>query len=177
MSLVENRYAEALIGIAAEKDSIDLFLEDLGTFTEIYRHEPGFKDFLLNPQNETRIKKAAVNNAFNGRLETDIIHFISLLLDKDRIKYLPGIYEEFAKLADEKRSVLNISIISATPLEEKQVKVITEKYGKHYRAASVKAQVQIDASLLGGVRVVVGGKMTDATVKGRLKELKRFLLK
>ena len=177
MSLVENRYAEALIGIAAEKNSIDAFLQDLGTFAEIYSGEPGFKDFLLNPQNETRTKKDVVKNALNGRIESDIINFVSLLLDKGRIKHIPDIYKEFVKLADEKRSILNISIISATPLDEGQIKIITEKYGKLYKAASVKAEVKLEASLIGGVKVAIGDKLTDASVKGRLKELQQLLLK
>ncbi|NJD03702.1 MAG: F0F1 ATP synthase subunit delta [Ruminiclostridium sp.] len=177
MSLVENRYAEALIDIAAEKASIDAFMRDLGAFAEIYGHEPGFKDFLLNPQNETRIKKLVVKNAFNGRIESDIISFVSLLLDKSRIKYLPGIYEEFVKLADERRSILNINIISATPLDERQIATIAEKYRKLYKAASVKAQVKIAANLIGGVRVVIGDKVTDASVKGRLMELQQLLMK
>lgn len=177
MSLVENRYAEALINMAVEKGSIDAFLQDLGTFALMYSNEPGFKDFLLNPQNETSIKKDVVNNAFNGKVTPEIINFASLLLDKGRIKYLPGIYEEFMKLADEKRSILNISIFSAAPLNEGQINIITEKYRKHYNAASVKAQVKLDPGLIGGVRVAVGDKMTDASVKGRLKELEQLLMK
>lgn len=177
MSLVENRYAEALINISAEQDAIDAFQQDLGTFAEIYSGEPGFKSFLLSPQNEISNKKTVVKNAFDGRIKAVVVSFILLLLDKGRIKHLPDIYNEFVKLADEKRSILNISIISATPLDDGQISIITEKYRKLYSAASVKAQIEVDASLIGGVRVVIGDKMTDASVKGRLKELQHLLLK
>ena len=177
MSLVESRYAEALINIAAEKASIDEFLEDLGTVALMYSGEPGFKEFLLNPQNETTLKKNVVYNSYNGRVKPEIINFVSLLLDKGRIKYLPGIYSEFVRLADEKRSILTINILSAAPLGDEQISVITHKYQKLYNAVSVKTQVKYDPSLIGGIRVVVGDKMTDASVKGRLKQLEELLLK
>ncbi len=177
MSLVENRYAEALINIAAEKASIDEFLQDLGSFAHMYSSEPGFKDFLLNPQNETGVKKNVVFTVYNGRVKPEIINFVSLLLDKGRIKYLPGIYEEFIKLADQKRSILTINILSAVPLGGEQISVIANKYQKLYNAVSVKTQVKYDPGLIGGIRVVVGDKMTDASVKGRLRELEQLLLK
>lgn len=143
----------------------------------MYSSEPGFKDFLLNPQNEAALKRNVVYNSYNGRVRPEIINFISLLLDKGRIKYLPGIYEKFVGLADEKRSILTINIISATPLDNEQTAVIAAKYKKLYNAASVKTQVKYDPSLIGGIRVIVGDKMTDASVKGRLKELEQLLLK
>ena len=177
MSLVEKRYAEALIGIAVEKKSIDVFLQDLETFAKAYSDEPGFKDFLLSPQNRMSLKKDIINNAFNGRIESDIINFVSLLLDKGRIKYMPDIYEEFLRLADEKRSILNIRIISATPLVEEQINTIAEKYGKLYNAASVKTHINVDANLMGGVKVIIGDKVTDASVKNRMNELKQLLMK
>ncbi|OGO80746.1 MAG: ATP synthase F1 subunit delta [Clostridiales bacterium GWC2_40_7] len=177
MSLVEKRYAEALIGIAVEKKSIDVFLQDLETFAKAYSDEPGFKDFLVNPQNRMSLKKDIINNAFNGRIESDIINFVSLLLDKGRIKYMPEIYEEFSRLADEKRSILNIKVITATPLDEIQINTIADKYRKLYNAASVKAHVKVDANLIGGVKVIIGDKVTDVSVKSRLSELQRLLMK
>ena len=72
---------------------------------------------------------------------------------------------------------MNISIISAAPLDAGQVKSISEKYGRLYSAAAVKTEVKLDTGLVGGVRVVIGDKMTDVSVKGRLKDLQRLLLK
>lgn len=177
MSLVEKRYAEALINIAAEKDAIEVFGQDLGIFEKMYSSVPEFKAFLLNPQNKIAVKKDVVKNVFNGRIREEIINFLSLLLDKGRIKHTPDICKEFVKLADEKQSILNINIISAIPLDERQIKVIADKYVNIYKAASVKVNAAVDASLIGGVKVVIGDKMIDATVKGRLKDMQKILVK
>ena len=64
MSLVEKRYAEALLDIAIEQNAIDAFLQDLKAFADIYSGEPEFKAFLLNPKNETTIKKSCCKKSF-----------------------------------------------------------------------------------------------------------------
>jgi F-type H+-transporting ATPase subunit delta len=52
-------------------------------------------------------------------------------------------------------------------MDESQVKPLTavleRKYGR-----KVNAQVEVDPELIGGVRIVVGDKVIDATVRGRL---------
>lgn len=177
MSLIEKRYAEALINIAVQQQAIDTFLQDLGTFVKMYSEEPGFKAFLLNPQNKILTKKDVIKKAFSSTIKTEIISFVSLLLDKGRLKHLPDIYEEYVKQADEKRNILNIEIISATPLDAGQINIINDKYMKLYKATAAKSQVQVDASLIGGIIVVIGDKVTDASIKGRLKELQQLLVK
>lgn len=176
MPLVEKRYAEAMVDLSVQNNAIDICQQELGTIAEIYAIQPDLKDFLLNPQADIETKKKILKNIFSGRLGNDIMSFLMLLLDKGRIKYLPGIYKEFVKLADEKRSILNITIITAVPLDPVQLKKLAEKYRSHYGAASVKVITELDTSLIGGVKVIIGDKLVDGSVKGRLKELQDMLV-
>ena len=57
------------------------------------------------------------------------------------------------------------------------IKEIKEKYRKAYGVSDVKESVKIDASLLGGVKVKIGDKVIDGTLKGRLDSLKDMFLK
>lgn len=177
MPLVEKRYAEALITIAAEQNSIDKYQKDLGAVEEIYSIDTDFKNFLLNPENDTNVKKSIIQKVFDGKIQHEVICFIKLLLDKGRIINLTGIFREFVQMADEKRSILNISILSAAPLDTAQINAITEKYRQQYGAWSVKAEMKIDPSLIGGIKISIGDKLIDGTVKGRLKDLKALLVK
>ena len=68
-----------------------------------------------------------------------------------------------------------MAILSPFPLDTPQIDRITEKFRSLHGAASVKAEVKVDTSLIGGVKVVIGDKVTDGTAAGRLKALKELL--
>jgi len=99
------------------------------------------------------------------------ISFISLLIDKNRISYLDGISKEYSKLTQIMNNELFIKIISASELDEAEINGISDKYKKVYNASTVKYELSIDESLLGGVKVIVGNKVYDGSVKTRLRNM------
>lgn len=177
MPLVEKRYAEALVNISVEKNMIERHQNELGFIADLYSHQEDFKNFLLNPKTDIDARKDLLRNVFKGRIQDELLSFLLILLDKGRIKYLQGIYEEYVRLAEEKQNILSMEIMAAAPLLSSQVESIKEKFRKLYKASSVNASVNIDQRLVGGVRVRIGDKLIDGSIKGRLKELQEILLK
>lgn len=177
MPLVEKRYAEALVNISAEKNMIEQFQKELGLVADMYSRHEELKNFLMNPANDIDARKDLLSSVFKGKIQDEVLSFLFLLLDKGRIKFLQGIYDEFVRLAEEKQNILSISIMTAAPLEDGKADSIAEKFRKLYNASSVRASVIIDKSLVGGVRVRIGDKLMDGSIKGRLKELQEILLK
>ncbi|MGZ9104185.1 MAG: ATP synthase F1 subunit delta, partial [Rhodoplanes sp.] len=74
------------------------------------------------------------------------------------------LYEERRR---EHEGVVEARIISALPMDVAQVKPLLEALERKY-GRKVNAQVEVDPELIGGVRIVVGDKVIDATVRGRL---------
>lgn len=176
MALVERRYAEALVDISVQRGLIDIIGQELGSIAVILKMQPELWSFLLNPEVKTESKKAVMRKVFENRVTPELVNFLLLLLDKGRIKFLPGILEEFNKLSDRIKNVLNMTIVSAFPLDEMQINKIKQKYKQKYNAFSVKAVVEVDGSLLGGVKVKIGDKVIDGTITGRLNSLKELVL-
>ncbi len=177
MPLVERRYAEAFINIAAGAGDIDSLQDELQGLVDLFKSQTEFRSFMLDPEIKIENKKAVVRKAFLNNLKKETVNLILLLLDKGRIKFLPGIYEEFVRMADKKKNILNMTIISAASLDESQVLRIKVKYGKLYNASTVKADVRVDNSLIGGVKVKIGDKVIDDSLKGRLESLRELLIK
>jgi len=61
-------------------------------------------------------------------------------------------------------------IISALPIAEEQVRPLLDALERKY-GRKVNAQVEIEPELIGGVRIIVGDKVIDATVRGRLESM------
>lgn len=175
MPLIERRYAEALVGISSERETLEEYQNELHSIVDIYDNQFEFRLFLLNPEIRTDTKKKFLQETFEGRINDKLLNFLMLLLDKDRVKLLPGILDEFTRLVDRQRNILSIKIISAIPLEKAQVMDIEEKYKAMYGAGAVKSITQTDMELIGGVKVIIGDKVYDRTIKGRLASLKELV--
>lgn len=177
MPLVERRYAEALVAIAEQNGLIDEYQQEFQAVVDAFHHQMEFKFFLFNPEIKIDVKKEVIRKIFTGRVKNELINFLELLLDKGRIKFLPGILQEYVKMADQKKNILSITIVTAATLDGAKVEEIKEKYKKLYHASHVKAQVEMDPKLIGGLKVKIGDKVIDGTIMGRIESMKEILLR
>lgn len=176
MPLVEKRYAEALVEMNIEKGEFYEMIEDFHLITLTYNENEDFRNFLLNPRISAAEKQKLIDDLFKERVKKEMLNYVKLLIEKGRIKFLPGIYSEYVKYADKFMNTLNITIISASPLDDEHVEAIKEKYKKQYKSAHVKANIEIDKNILGGLKIRIGDKLTDYSVKGRLDSLRKELV-
>ena len=176
MPLVDTRYAKALFDIALDEGALDAYREELSLAANILLSDASFEAFLHAPSVKRDKKKQVIRSAFQGNVKPYTLSFLLLLLDKDRITELPDICREFNRYCDEAKHVLNICIISSYPLGPGQVRIISEKFQKRYNADSVNYETKVDPSLLGGIKVAVGDKLYDASLKEQLSELRSAML-
>ena len=170
MSAIERRYAKALMDAIKDKDDKIKASHELDEISELFNSNGQFKKALLDPRISSNVKTGVVKEIFS---ETNpmFISFISLLIDKDRIKYIDGIAKEYSELTKIMNNELFINIISASSLDDDEINGISDKYKKLYNATTVKYDLTIDESLLGGVKVVVGNKVYDGSLKTQLRNI------
>ena len=97
MSAIERRYAKALMDAIKDKDDKIKAGRELDEISELFNSNGQFKKALLDPRISSSTKAGVVKEIFS---ETNpmFISFISLLIDKDRIKYIDGIAKEYSEL-------------------------------------------------------------------------------
>lgn len=175
MSIAANRYAKALLDLAVADHAVDAYNEELTAVSQIVGTNSGLRAFLHSPRKAPATKKALLTAAFGAKIRKNTLHLLLLLLDKGRIDELPDICSAFARISDEYRAILNITVISPLPLDRSQLESIGEKFKRLYQAAGVRMTEKTDVSLIGGVKVTIGDKLYDGTVKGRLSRMKSAL--
>ncbi|MHB8064672.1 MAG: F0F1 ATP synthase subunit delta [Ruminiclostridium sp.] len=169
MPIVEKRYAQALMELSVS--DIESIRQELGEFVGIYNSDKEFSNFLLDPRIKTDNKQTVIRNVFTDKLSKNMLNFILLLITKQRIKNIPEIYEQLVQLINEKLNVLDMKIITAQPLEEQQRYNIKEKFRTMYSASGVKTTEIVDPSIIGGIKVIIGDKVYDGSIKGRIESL------
>lgn len=175
MPSVYNIYAEAFFKLSLQENALNENQNDLIFVTDLYKAEPKFRGFLLDPETKKSDKKQAIINVFAGKISNHTLHFMMLLLDKSRINFLPEICTEFVKISDKHRNILSITITTATGLDQEQIELICETFKTRFKAEGARVTVKIDPAVIGGIKVVVGDKLFDATVKEALSGLRRAL--
>lgn len=99
---------------------------------------------------------------------------VQLLVERDRVPLLPAIAEAYALAWNEARGVMDAAAVSAVELDAPQKQALREALEKA-TGKGVELVTRVDASVLGGLRVSLGGRTFDGTVKAQLAALRRRL--
>ncbi len=62
---------------------------------------------------------------------------------------------------------MEATVVSALPVDDAQLNSLVAALEKKY-SRKITARVKIDPQLIGGLKIMVGDKVIDATVRGRL---------
>ena len=66
---------------------------------------------------------------------------------------------------------LKIKIIVASELSDEQLKGIIKKIKDMYKVETVQYTIEIDESIIGGIKVCVGNTIYDNTIETRLRQM------
>jgi F-type H+-transporting ATPase subunit delta len=97
-----------------------------------------------------------------------------LLVERDRVLLLPAISEAYTVAWNEARGVVMAEAVSAVDLDAGQTLALSEGLARAAGKA-VELTTRVDPSVLGGLRVTVGGRTLDGTVLAQLQALRRSL--
>ncbi len=168
---VDMTYAAALYGAAKERGKSESIMDDCDGFLEILRENKDFETFLLSPAIAQSDKKDVLKNILDGRAETEFVNFLCILIDKRRFGELPGIARAYRTMFEEKEGVIEGEIYSVEPLAEEKIRAFEAETSKLLKE-NVELTNLIDASLIGGVKIMVDGRIIDASIKSRFGRLR-----
>jgi F-type H+-transporting ATPase subunit delta len=171
------RYAKALFDLAMERGKLDEYEAAAEIFAVVLK-DAELTAFLTNPRVTNADKLKAVEDAFrellpNG-LPEDFSGLVSVSLEKKRERELGAQMDAFIAMVKDWRGVAEAHITSALPLTQEQVERITELLSKKTEKKII-THTTVDSTVIGGLRVRVGGMLYDGTVSASLEKLKRHL--
>ena len=171
---VESTYGRALYEAARDENKVDTILDEIKQIKDLFMTESDFYEFINTPVLSGAEKKDAVEQIFKGKISSEVLNFLFILIDKRRTKAFPGIVNHYQSILDEIAGISKGVIYSVEPLTVEQLEQFEQKTGKLLKK-NVKLENRIDTSILGGVKVFIEGKVIDATIRKRLHDLKGSL--
>jgi F-type H+-transporting ATPase subunit delta len=168
-------YARSLFEVAKEQDKVDAVRDQLGEFADALSETRELQVFFFSPYFSTQEKEDGLERAVT---DTDpvILNFLKLLIEKHRMPVLFRIRAEYDRLWEEENKLLPVEITSAVELDESIAKQLGDRI-EEQTGRTVELSSHVEPEILGGIVVQVGNSVLDASVRNRLDQLRRQVVK
>ena len=174
ISVVAERYAEALFQVGEETNSTTKLYDELNEVVEILKSNNDFFNVLKSPLVSKGEKRNLVEKVFVGKLSSNLNNFLKIIIDKDRMSAIEEILKSYKSLLNEKNNVVEGVAITAIAMTTSEIKELEAKLSSRYNK-NVTLENKVDESVLGGVLVRLGNEEIDGTIKTRLAKMKEQL--
>lgn len=173
--LVAQRYASALLDMAADAKIIEKVEKDMADLCAMLEGSPDLQKMIANPLiNRGQQQKAILALAEKGKLQKLTASFLGVLAQNRRIGHLPAVVKAFARELSRRRGEVAAHVETAFALSAAQTKALQEQLSRAM-GSHVTLNVVVNKDLLGGMTVTVGSVMIDDSVRRKLERLGRSM--
>ncbi|CAG0977000.1 F-type H+-transporting ATPase subunit delta [Methylophilaceae bacterium] len=162
-------YAVAAFRLAKQRNALAKWSEMLG-FAAAVAADPQMKAYIDNPKVTAAELERMFLSICDKKLDEAGTNLVRLLGEYGRLALLPDVARAFEELKAEDEGVLEAEITAAAKPSDSEVKALVKrlesKFGK-----KIEASVKVDPEIIGGIKIVIGDTVIDASVRGQLQEL------
>lgn len=172
---IAKRYSAALYALAIDAGSAPAISAELDSFVAALHQDSDLATFFASPVIERDLKIQILERALASRISELALHFLILLVRKRREGLLDTIARQLHALLDATAGREAADIAAPAALSAAQLAELARRLSSVYGRTIIPKQ-KVEPELLGGLVVQVGDRYVDASVAGKLEELRRHLL-
>ena len=167
---VDLTYGTALVEAAREVGKENQILEEAQAVVQLIEDEPDLHQFINYPGVSADEKKEVLKNIFEGRICEELLNFLYILVDKRRTMNFGRIIKVYKSLVEREEGVSYGTVYSVVKLSDERMAELEEQTSKLLQM-KVKLDNEIDPNLLAGFKILVEGKIIDASYRKKFDEL------
>jgi F-type H+-transporting ATPase subunit delta len=164
-------YAEALFEVGRDKGKLDALQQQLAQFADAVDGDRELQVFFFSPYLSSAEKQEGIERAITGA-EPELINFLELLVDKQRMTEIFRIRREFEELWKQENRRIDVTVTSAVALDPAVVERIGQEVERQ-TGDEVDLSSKVDGDILGGIVLQVGNMVLDASIRSRLEKLRK----
>ena len=169
ISTIARPYAVAAYKLGKEQKALAKWSEMLGFATQV-ANDAKMQAYINDPKVVASDLQATFLKVCGDKLYVNAQNLFKVLVEYGRIPILSAIATAFEELKAQDEGVLEAQIIAAAKPSATEVKDLVArletKFGK-----KIEATVSVDPEIIGGIKIIVGDTVIDASVKGQLQNL------
>ncbi|MEH7333361.1 F0F1 ATP synthase subunit delta [Neobacillus drentensis] len=174
-SMVAKRYASALFQIAKEQQILSNVEEELRVVREVLDYNADLKAVLKSSKLTNENKKEIIRNAFST-VNAYVLNTLMILIDRHREDEIIEVVNQFIELANEEMGIAEAKVYSIRPLTDVEREAVSTTFAAKIGKKSLRIENIVDSDLLGGIKLRIGNRIYDGSLRGKLNRLERKLL-
>ena len=167
---VDMVYGTALLEAARETGKEKEILADAKGVLAAIDDNLDFRKFMEYPGISASEKKEVLENVFSGQISNEFMNFLLVLVDKRRADRLFQIVKVYEHLMEKEEGVSYGTVYSVVPLTEERLADLEAQTARLLRT-NVKLDNQLQPDLMAGFRILIEGKVIDASYKKKFEEM------
>ncbi len=168
-------YSTALFSLAKDQGRESLITSELDGFVSALQSDPDLQTFYDSPVVDRRVKEQILHSTLAERASELTLNFIILLVRKHRENLVGIVAQQMHEMLDREAGREPAAVGTPMPLTQSELDELKQRLSKVY-GRTIIPQTTLTPALLGGLVVQVGDRYVDASVSGKLEELRRHLL-
>ncbi len=168
MNDIAMEYSAGLFELASDEGCEDVLLGEVKALKPLFTRE--YLHTLINPSIPKSAREGMIDEAFGGRVNRNLVSFMKLMVDRGIGDLIPSCFAEYENLYREKFNITVVTAESAVELTEEQKSKLTAKL-EEKTGGRVEMVYRVNPSLLGGMKLDIGNRRIDDSVKSKINEI------
>lgn len=170
VSTVSKNYAKALLEVAEELNSLDLFKQQLDEIESVLQSSKDFQIVMDNSSISASKKIEILSAILGGKIDEKLLNFLKLLVEKNRFDEFESIVISFNAYLDKKSNKKTVEIISPINLNFETKSNILFKL-EHKLNCEVVPKWTVDESIIAGLAFKFDDYVIDTSIRNKIENL------
>ena len=168
MNEIIREYGGGLFALAEEEHLEERLLDETKQLRRLLTRD--YTRLLINQNLPKEERLRLVGESLGGRVHPYLVSFVKLMTERGLATEIGGCFEEYERLCLDAFSVMRATAESAVPLTDEQKKRLEERLAAH-TGKRIAMTYTVNPELIGGIRLTMGNRQIDDSIKNRLKTI------
>ncbi|MED7635179.1 ATP synthase F1 subunit delta [Limosilactobacillus fermentum] len=173
---VANRYARAIFELAQEDGQLDQTYQELVSVRQVFLDNPSLVPLLAGVDLGIKEKQALVDQVKEGASKY-VANLLQMAFDYRRMSDMVAIVDEFERRYDEMHKRVHAEVVTAVQLDETRRNQLRDNLAARLGAQEIVLNEKVDPTILGGVVVKTANQTLDGSIKTKIEQIRRLIVK
>ncbi len=174
MTSVGTVYGQAIYTLAQEEQLTEVILPQLEMLENCFAQAPAYAELLSCQALPKQERCNLLDESLKDSVHPYLLNFLKILVEKGYIRHFSHCCETYRRSYYQDKGILPVKAVTALPLTPEQTARLTDKLAT-ITQKTILLTNEIDADLLGGMRLDYDGKQLEDSVSHRLETIRQLL--